>query len=548
MSPRPLLAILVLLCLACGGAEKPATAGAGTKPAAAVPDDDSPREGGTLNRRVDLDIVTLNPLVSTSRYDRFLAQYLFTPVIHLDRDLRPIAGLAKSWDIEQGGLLYRFHLDERATFSDGTPVRARDLIFTLRKIVDPAAEAVQIAGAFEHLDLSRTRAVGERTVEVAFRQPLATQLVKFNDVLVVPEHVYSKGDFRKDHNDTAVGSGPYRLVRRVPGKEVVVERRPDYWSRKPYIQTVVFKVINDHGTAYNALRRGEIDETLIASDTWARDHKNPELAKTINFERFYTLNYNYIGWNTRHPALSDQRVRRALTMCIPLESVVNDLYHGTARAVTGPFTPEDWAYNPNVPAVRHDPAAAKQLLAAAGWVDRNGDGVLEKDGRPLRFTLVTMTGSATARQIAQMIQSELKNVGVDLDLSVMDGATAIQRIFAGNFEAAYLSWDLDPDPDPFSLFHSSQFPPRGQNFVYYSNPEADRLMEAARRELDLSKRKDYYWRLHEVLAEDQPYAWIVQVSAKWGLNKRVRNVVASKGFGYYLWYPGEFDWWIAPER
>jgi peptide/nickel transport system substrate-binding protein len=544
VSIRRLAAILILLCVACGGPEKPAQ----TTSAAALPNDDTPRDGGTLNRRLDLDVVTLNPVITTSRYDRFAQQYLFTPLIHIDRDLKPIPGLAESWEISDDGLLYTFKLNPKATFSDGTPVRASDVLFTLKKIVDPAVEAVQIAGSFEHIDLTRTRVVDEHTIEVAFRQPLAAQLLKFNDVLTIPEHVYSKGDFRKDFNDRAVGSGPYTLVRRVPGKEVVVQRRADYWDRKPYIQTVVMKVINDHGTAFNALRLGQIDETMIASDTWVRERNNPALANKIDFQRFYTLNYNYIGWNNRNPLLSDKRVRRALTMCVPIESIINDLYHGTSRAMSGPFTPDEWAYNPNVPAVRYNPEEAKQLFAAAGWKDNDGDGVLDKDGRKFSLTLLTMTGSATARQIGQMVQSELKKAGVALELEVMDGAMAIQRILAGNFEACYLSWDLDPDPDPFILFHSSQFPPRGQNFVFYANPEADRLIEAARREMDQSKRRDLYWRLHEVLVEDQPYTWVVQVSAKWGVNKRVHNVQASRGNGFFNWYPGEFDWWIAAER
>ncbi|HEX2120384.1 MAG TPA: peptide-binding protein, partial [Thermoanaerobaculia bacterium] len=97
------------------------------------------------------------------------------------------------------------------------------------------------------------------------------------------------------------------------------------------------------------------------------------------------------------------------------------------------------------------------------------------------------------------------------------------------------------------LFHSSQMPPRGQNFVHYSNPEADRLMDLARRELDQSKRKDLYWRLHEVLSADQPYTWVMQVSAKWGINKRVRGVETSRGYGLFLWYPGELGWWLAAE-
>src|SRR5690606_24420548 len=139
---------------------------------------------------------------------------------------------------------------------------------------------------------------------------------------------------------------------------------------------------------------------------------------------------------------------------------------------------------------------------------------------------------ATARPIAQMAQSELKKIGVEVEIAVMDGSEAIQRLMNGNYDAGYLSWELDPDPDPHSLFHSSQIPPRGQNIVYYSNPVADQLMDQARRELDQSKRKDLYWKLHEVLAEDQPYTWVCQVSVKWGVNRRVHGVVPSRGYGY----------------
>jgi len=540
------LCIALVLCLACGR-EQPTKS---TVQSPAIPADDSPRDGGTLIRRLDADIITLNPVIISSRYDSYVANYLFTPMIHIDRNLRPMPGLAKSWDISDDGRLYRFNLNPKATFADGTPVRASDVLYTLRKIVDPATEAVQIVGSFELLDLTRTRVIDDHTIEIAFREPLATQLLRFNELWVVPEHIYSKGEFRNDFNARAVGSGAYKLVRREVGKEVVLERRSDYWGERPHIQTVVFKIINDHNTAWNALKRKEIDEALIASDTWFREHNDPVLARYIDFRRFYTLNYSYIAWNGRNPLLGDKRVRRALAMCIPTDAVINDLYHGTARAMSGQFTPDEWAYNPTVPVIRYDPEGAKAILTSLGWTDKDGDGVLEKGNRTFEFDLLALSGSATGKQLVQMVQAEMKKVGIKVDVVILDGATAIQRVLNGNYEAAYLGWDLDPDPDPFALFHSSQFPPHGQNFVYYASAEADRLIDAARRELDQSKRKDLYWKLHEVLSQDQPYTWVVQASAKWGINKRVRGVETSPGYGLFLWYPGELGWWLAtaPQR
>lgn len=539
---RRSVALAVLLLAVCCARERNVPNSTQTSTIA----DDIPRDGGTLVRRLDTDVVGLNPIIASSRYDRYVDAYLFSPLVQIDKNLQVAPGLAEEWEISDDGLLYTFKLNEKATFSDGTPVRASDVVFTLRKIVDPNAEALQIAGSFEFLDVAKTRAVDDHTVQVGFRQPLASQLVRFNDVMVLPEHVYGKGDFRKDFNvDKVVGSGPYKLVRRVPNREVVMERRADYWGDRPLIQSVVFKVISDHGTAWNAIKRGELDETLITSDTWVREHNNPELNKTIDFQRFYTRNYNTILWNNRNAIFRDKRVRKAMAMCMPVEAIVRDVYHGTARAMTGHFVPEEWAYNPNVPSIRYDPASARKLLAEAGWTDKNGDGLLEKNGKPFKFDLIIMAGNPITKQVGQMVQSELKAIGVGIELSLLDGAAAIERLIAGNYEAIYMGWDLDPDPDPYAMFHSNQTHPRGQNFAFYSSPEADRIMEEARRVLDQGKRKELYHRLHQVLYEDQPYCWLIQASAKWALNRRVRNVETSRGMGYFLWYPGELGWWLA---
>ncbi len=511
-------------------------------------DDTTPQDGGTLIRRLDSDIRSLNPILSESKYDRYVAFYLFTTLLYLDADLRPIPGLAQKWEISPDGKDYTFHLNPNATFSDRTPVRASDVLFSLRKIVDPQTEAAQISGGFEQLDLKRTHVIDDQTIVISFREALAPQLIRFTDLFVLPEHGYGKGDFKNDYNSIALGSGPYKLVSREPGKQVIVERREDYWGKKPHLSRVIFKVIVDDTTAWNALKRGDIDETLMGSDVWIREHNNLLLQQKIDFRRFYTLNYNFIAWNNRSPMFSDKRVRRAMAMCIDLQSIIANLFHGTARAISGPFTPDQWAYNPQVPVVPFDPPAARQLLEAAGWRDTDGDGILDRDGKPFRFDLMIYSGTTSGIPFAQLLQSELKKIGVQLDIAVVDWASLSHRVLAGQYQSSFMGWDLDPDPDVFALFHSAQFPPRGQNLVFYSNPEADRLIEAGRRELDFGKRVEIYHQLHAVLAEDQPYAWTTQVSVKWGVSKRLRNVQESRGFGLFTWYPGEFDWWIPREQ
>jgi len=536
-----LLFLLALSLVACSRTEQPAST-TSTQPAI---DDNKPRDGGTLYRRLETDIVSINPLLAATKYDRYVDYYLFTPLIYLDARLRPIPGLADSWEISDDGLLYTFKLNEKAKFSDGAPVLPSDVLFTIRKVLDPHAEVVQLAGSFDLVDLTKSKVVDEHTVQIAFRQPLAAQLIRFLDLNILPEHVYGKGDFAKDYNDKAVGSGPYKLVKYEPGAEIIVERRDDYWGTRPFIKTVVFKVISDATTANNALKRGDVDETILQSEPWLRDSTDAALTRKIDYKRFYTRQYNYVGWNGRNPLFADKRVRKALAMCAPIDAIINDLFHRTARAMSGPFVPEEWAYNPTVAPVRYDPEEARHILTSAGWFDKDNDGVLEKGGKPFQFSMIVLSRTGTGMQFAQLLQSELKKIGVQMDIAVMEGASGLQRVLSGNYEAAYLAWDLDADPDLYALFHSSQTPPRGQNFVFYSNPEADKLMEAGRRELDQSKRQEIYHQLHALIAEDQPYLWVVQVSTKWAVNRRVRGIEISPALGPFSWYPGELGWWLA---
>jgi peptide/nickel transport system substrate-binding protein len=135
-----------------------------------------------------------------------------------------------------------------------------------------------------------------------------------------------------------------------------------------------------------------------------------------------------------------------------------------------------------------------------------------------------------------------------MNVVTLEPALMIQRLLAGNYESAYMGWDLVPDPDQYVVFDSKSFPPHGQNFVFYSNPVADQLIESGLTELDSSKRVKIYQQLDEVLAADQPYTWTIQPSIKWAISKRVRGVKEGRGWGLFTWYPGEFDWWIPRDQ
>lgn len=501
-----------------------------------------PDTGGTLHRRLTGDVATLNFVRHSNLNEKYVLSYLHDPLLSWNDSLELIPALASEWSVEDAGRRFIFKLDQRATFSDGRPVLASDVVFTLGKIVDPASQSAQYAGLFSGLDLNRTRAIDDRTVEVVFRQARASQLQAFN-IPVLPEHVYGVGDF-SEHDFDVVGTGPYVLDRRVEGREIRLVRREDYWRSRPFLEEVVFHVIGDDTTAWNVMRRGDLDEMAISTDRWIEARQSPAAKALMDFYVFYELEYSFIAWNNRHPALGDPRVRRAMSMALDRRSIIDSIYKGTARIVTGPFTPDQPFYNARVQPIEYDLEGAAELLKQAGWIDRDADGILDKNDQPLSIELNVSAGSTFSQQAAQILQEALRQIGVDLKVVPLERAAFFSRIIQGDFEAALLSWGIDPDPDQFSVFHSVQFPPAGQNFVHYSNPVVDELISRGRRELDEKKRIQIYQELHEVLARDQPYTWIVQESKKWAVNKRIRNVQVARGIGLYLWYPGSRVWWI----
>ena len=526
------VSLAVLFAFACTR-ETPAPPAAPKKAAA-----ETTRDGGRLLRRLEGDVQTLNYVLQQTEDELQVLALIYDPLIDLNQELEPIPATAARWEVLDGGKTYVFHLDPRANFSDGQPVRASDVVFTLHKMLD---EQSRFSGVFEGLDREQTRPVDERTVRVVFDKPYAGRLLSFN-IGIMPEHVYAKEKFAA--TTKVVGNGPYVLKRRERGRSILLERRENYWREKPPIGSVLFRVLTDGTTTWNALQRGDVDVARVENDTWQRVKHDPDVAKKLDFHVTYQLGYNCIIWNLEDPLLDDVRVRRALAMAFDRQRVIAELYHGQARAVSGPFTRDEWAANPEVQPIEFNPTAAAGLLSSAGWRDTNGDGVLDRTGKPFALTMLILSGSETSRAQGQVFQDALKSIGVKLELKVLDAAAFYEQVLQRNYQAAYMSWVNEPDPDPYELFHSSQFSPNGMNVVGYANEEADQLLEDARAELDPQRRAYLYHQFHEVLARDQPYLWTVQVSEKWAVNKRVQNVKVARGLGLFAWYPGPRAWWL----
>jgi peptide/nickel transport system substrate-binding protein len=498
----------------------------------------------TLQAHLEAEPVTLDPLLTTDLSGLVVEDLLFTPLVALDRRLAPAPGLARSWRVSGDGRTFVFELDPAATFDDGRSVTAADVRFTLERIRDPRVAALARRADFEELEavevLSRT------AVRVRFSRPYSERLLAFN-LPILPAHVFSRGAAAASRfGRRPVGNGPFRFVRWDPARAIVVERRAGPAGRAAGVERVIFRVLSDPATRLNAGIRGELDEFRVSPQFLDRFRTDRRLSSRFRLVPVPRLAQTSIVWNCRHRSLSDRRTRRALGLAIPRRRIIDSLFGGRAREVSGPF-PAGVAENAaDVAPLAHAPQEAAQLLSDAGY-RRDGTGRLAKDGRPFTFDLSIPSGHPVSRQIAEVLQQEYSRLGVRMGIQPLDWPGLSARLDAGDFDAVLSETVfLPPNLDPYPAFHSSQVPPNGQNVGFYADPEADRLLEAARAETDPARRLRAYREIHRRLAEDQPHAFLFTLDSVWAIHRDLAGVETSPlGLSHFL--PGRRAWrWRAP--
>ena len=411
--------------------------------------------------------------------------------------------------------------------------------------MDPKIPANVFKPVFE--EFASVEALDARRFEVRFSKPYAFRSMAF--VLpLLPEHRFAGQNFLKaKQNRAPLSNGPYRFVAWKAQESVELERNEKYPGPRGHFDRIVFRIVPDNTTAYRLLVDGELDEDQIDAGMKDRAARDPAFAACCRLVEFYNLDYNYIALNDRSPLFADARTRRAMTMLLDRAAIVRGLYKGSARIISGPWAPDSPAYEARVPPLPFDPAGAARLLDEAGWKDTDGDGVRDRDGRPFAFDLLVSAGSEIGRQIDEMLSAELARVGVTARIRTLEWAAFVEKIDAGDFEAASLAWSaVDPNPDPYFYWHSSQCSPQGLNNGCYASPEADRLMESARLETDPARRREVLGRLHRLLRDDAPAIFVVNAAQKVAFRKRIRGLTTSP-LGLYGIWPGPLAWWAAPE-
>ena len=590
-SHRDLLACAVLLLVACGGPQD--RAGEGGEPgdrAAPEPRQEraGPRERGDwLVLWLLADPEKLNPLTSNDSASNSVLGWIFSGLLTTDNEtleLRPLIAAAMP-EVSEDKLTYTFRLRDDVTFSDGTPLTAHDLVFTMKAIKNPRVDAAPSRNYYE--SVRDAVAVDDHTVRFDLKQLYFRNTIVLGSLQPMPRHYYDPEDllegisvdgldsfdtlgqaekeraaafakaFNEDFLNNPMGPGPFVL--RDPdkdystGERIVLHHRGDYWApddprlEDSFFDRILFRIVNDREAALVALKRGELDVMGLTPLQDKVNKNNARFHEKVATEQHFSPGYSYIGWNQEKRVFQDRRVRQALSHFVDKRNLVDKVLLGLGVSIESPIYFERPEYNQQLEPYAFDPERGKALLTEAGWTDSDGDGVREKnfDGErvPLRFEIISNSGNDIRRDIALTVVDEMKKAGIDASFRSLDWTIMLDKVRKHDYEAVILGWGMSVlVPDLYQVWHSSQSVLGGSNYISFKNDEADEILEKYRLEFDPAERKLLYDRLQRILYDEQPYTFIFTQKGITAWDRRFEGVRWYRTGGSDL-----HEWWVPRE-
>jgi peptide/nickel transport system substrate-binding protein len=457
------------------------------------------------------------------------------------------------------GCAFEFRLRPGVRWQDGHAFDARDVRFSFEMYANPHVDCDEQRATYQKFLACLTP--DARTVRFLARAPYWQAEKSLGLMPLLPAHLYDRGHpdhprfdpaasaearaaeiNASPHNREYVGLGPYRLTR-FDAQVIEAERWDGYWdaARGGYLDRLRWRYVPDDSAAWQALLDGELDyfDRLTTSQYLGAATEQEAFTSRCIEGFLYAGQYSYVAWNLADPLFADVRVRQAMAHAVDLERWKRDYYAGLAEIVTGPQNPFHPGYDRAILPRALDLARARTLLAEAGWIDRDGDGWVDRGGAKLAFELATVANQEPAARFASFFVESLAKVGVEVHATAADYGTLAERGRTHQFQALYLAWITPPEVDPEPAFHSRWALADGLNYPGLADPEVDRLIELGQATVDAGERAAVWRALHARLHELQPYLFLFNPARKFALASSIRGHQAVRLDPNYVlrrWY------------
>jgi len=548
-------------------------ASGGAKEELLVTENPPGRIGGRMVVGLRSEPKTLNPVLATDDTSRDVIRCMTSDLIHINREnLKTEPALAKSWTVSRDGKQYTLHLRQGLRFSDGQPMLADDVLFSFHlyldeKVHSPERDLLVIGG--KPVEVQK---VDDYTVRFDLAEPYAAAERIFDGLAILPRHLlgdsYRSGNFSHAWNLSAspsqfAGLGPFRLKEYVPGQRIVLEKNPFYWkqdrrgSRLPYLDEIIFLFVPSEDAQVVRFEAGDTD---ILSRFSAENFAVLEKQQATRGYHLYDLGagfeYNFLFFNLNDLAakgrpeitkkqtwFQDVRFRQAVSAAIDRESIIRLVYHGRATALWGNVTPGNKLWiDAALPHPSQSLDRSRQLLRAAGFSVKGDGTLLDANGTPVEFSILTNSSNAQRSKMATLIQDDLSKLGMNVHVVSLEFRAMVDRLLTSyDYEAALMglvTGDADPTPEmnvwlssgETHLWHPEQAKPATP-----WEAEIDRLMQQQLITLDYSKRKQIYNRVQEIIAEDVPVICLASPNILVGAKDRVGNFRPAALDPYALW-------------
>ncbi len=503
----------------------------------------SPARGGRLVSASIGDASNLIPMIAGDASSQAIAGQMYLSLLKYDKNLNLTGQLARSWDVSKDNLTITFHLRPKLHWTDGTPFTSADCAFTLRLIQDKHTQSPYKSDYIKVVGIETPDAL---TFVAHYSEPFSPALSSWASLDILPKHIFEHEDIMhtKLARHPKATIGPYRLADWQAQQSILMRANPDYFNGPVWITERLTRIIPDPATQFLELSAGNLDSMDLSPLQYTRlfDTK-PRLKANYNRYKYLGFVYTYLGFNLKRPLFADHHVREAIAYAINRQEIVDGVLLGLGKVIASPYKPGTKWVNTQLHPRPYDPDKAREILRSDGWRDHNGDGILDKDGKRLSFTILTNNGNTQRANAATIIQQRLKDIGIEVRIRLVEWSAFIGNfIDKRNFDAVILGWSLSPEPDQYSIWHSSQTGKRQFNFLSYSNPKVDRALVEARRTFNESKRKQLYDVMQEEIYKDVPMVFLYAPYSLPVYAKRIHGIKpAPAGIGY------NSEHWFVPK-